>query len=132
MCPKQRRPYRTLQREREQEKPLPVLDSEMEAKLWDYYIEHVKPESTYSFTPSRKEMLARRYREMISAGPTPREAVIHVGEAILALSEDDYHMGRKKKYEGRFQNDFEDIFGTQEVFEKWCSTYQTNEKAGRA
>jgi hypothetical protein len=117
---------------REKGESLSVLDSEMEQNVWGYYIENVKPESTYSFTPSRKEMLALRYREMISSGKTRREAFTHLGEAIFALSEDDYHMGRKKKYEGRFQNDFKDIFGTQEVFEKWCSTYQANEKAGRA
>jgi len=120
------------ERGNETENPLPFLDPEMEEKVWGYYIENVKPESTYSFTPSRKKMLSQRYREMISAGKNHREAFIHLREAIFALSEDDYHMGRKKKYEGRFQNDFKDVFGTQEVFEKWCSTYQANEKAGRA
>jgi hypothetical protein len=120
--------------ERERQETLPVLDSEMEGRIWDIYLKEVKPESTstYSFTPSRKKMLTMRYREMISAGNTPHEARTHLVEAIFALAADDYHMGRKKKYEGRFQNDFKDIFDTQEVFEKWCTIYQANEEAGRA
>jgi hypothetical protein len=76
-------------------------------------------------------MLADRHAEMVARGQSPEKAANNLWKAICALSEDDYHMGRKKKYEGRFQNDFKDVFGTQEVFEKWCTIYQANEKAGR-
>jgi hypothetical protein len=123
---------REYKRERRQEtSALAFLDPEMEKRIWGAYLSEVKPESNYSLTPSRKEMLAARYREQIADGQTPLEAATNLAAAIFAISADDYHMGRKKGYEGRFRNEFEDIFGTREVFEKWCSTYQASEKAAR-
>jgi hypothetical protein len=44
-------------------------------------------------------MLADRFHEMTGKGQTNDDAPTHLAEAIYALSEDDYHMGRKKGYE---------------------------------
>ena len=111
--------------ERETAKELtPDFLSEMERKIWGYYIELVNPGPNYSLTIKRKRMLSDRYAEMIAKGQTPKEAIVHLGEAVNAFSEDDYHMGRKKGYEGAGRKGFEQIFGTQELFEDWCSKYK--------
>jgi len=116
---------------KEREAHSPDFPPEMEKKIWDCYIAIIEPGPNYSLTIQRKRMLADRHAEMVARGQSPEKAANNLWKAICALSEDDYHMGRKKKYEGRFQNDFKDVFGTQEVFEKWCTIYQANEKAGR-
>src|ERR1035441_1748125 len=111
--------------ERETAKELtPDFLSEMERKIWGYYIELVNPGPNYSLTIKRKRMLSDRYAEMIAKGQTQKEAIVHLGEAVNAFSEDDYHMGHKKEYEGAGRKGFEQIFGTQELFEDWCSKYK--------
>ena len=111
--------------ERETAKELtPDFLSEMERKIWGYYIELVNPGPNYSLTIKRKRMLSDRYAEMIAKGQTQKEAIVHLGEAVNAFSEDDYHMGHKKGYEGAGRKGFEQIFGTQELFEDWCSKYK--------
>ena len=106
------------------EKRSPDFPSEMADKIWAYYIECVEPGNNYSFTISRKRMLADRYREMIAKGRPSRDAGVHLAEAISAFSDDDFHMGRKKGYEGAGRKGFEEIFRTQDVFEGWCARYQ--------
>jgi Helix-turn-helix domain len=99
------------------------LPSEMEEKIWRYYLQCVKPGNNYSLTISRKRMLADRYREMIAKGQSPEESSLHLAEAVAAFSEDDFHMGRKKGYEGAGRKGLEQIFRTQDVFEDWCAKY---------
>jgi hypothetical protein len=108
---------------REGEDSLLDLDPEMAKKLWVAYCEEVNPGPNYFFTHPRKEMLAARYRETVSHGKTPHEAHLHLAEAIMAFSADDYHMGRKKAFEGVCRKGFEEIFRSQEVFEEWCLRY---------
>lgn len=48
-------------------------------------------------------------------------------EAIFAFSQDDYFMGRNKGYQGVGRKGIEEIFGTQVIFEDWCSKYHSKE-----
>ena len=95
----------------------------MEKKIWDYYIEHVNPGPNYSLTIERSKMLAARFAEMVGSGKNQERALVHMAEAVCAFSDDDYHMGRKKGYEGAGRKGIEEIFRTQDVFENWCSRY---------
>jgi hypothetical protein len=112
--------------ERDKELPL-TFPSEMQDKLWNFYLESVQPGPNYSLTIERKRMLAARHAEMVAAGKTPKKAAEHMGEAIYAFSQDDYFMGRKMGYEGAGRKGIEEIFRNQEVFEDWCSKYDPNE-----
>lgn len=105
----------------------PTFPLEMEKKIWDFYLESVQPGPNYLLTIERKRMLATRHAEMVAAGKTPKKAAEHMGEAIYAFSQDDYFMGCKKGYEGAGRKGFEEIFGTQEIFEDWCSRYYSKE-----
>ena len=107
----------------EGEDSLPDLDPEMAKRLWNYYVDLVKPGPNYFLTHQRKGMLAARYRETVSNSKTPEEASTHLAEAISAFADDDYHMGRKKGYGKVCRKGFEEIFRSQEVFEEWCSRY---------
>ena len=62
---------------------------------------------------------------MIAAGKTQKAAAVHLAEAVDAFSQDAYHMGTKKGYEGAGRKGFEEIFQTRDVFENWCATYNS-------
>lgn len=117
---------RQERQEREGERS-PDFPVEMEGKIWDYYVDRVKPGPNYSLTTHRSKMLAARHAEIVAKGKSPEHAAAHLGHAINAFAEDDYHMGRKKGYEGAGRKGIEEIFRTQEVFENWCSKYQEEE-----
>jgi hypothetical protein len=72
-------------------------------------------------------MLATRYAEMVAAGKTRKQAGGYFLEAIFAFSQDDYFMGRNKGYQGVGRKGIEEIFGTQVIFEDWCSKYHSKE-----
>ncbi len=97
----------------------------MEKWIWDYYVELVNPGLNYSLTIERSKMLAARHAEMIAKGQTPKRAVNNLVRAITAFANDDYHMGRKKGFEGPGRKGFEEIYRTQEVFEDWCAKYHS-------
>jgi hypothetical protein len=84
----------------EREKHSPDFLPEMEKWIWDYYVERVNPGPNYSLTIERRQMLAARHAEMIAKGQTPKKAANNLARAITAFAKDDYHMGRKKGFEG--------------------------------
>jgi hypothetical protein len=93
----------------------------LKTNVWDYYVELVEPGPYCFATMKRKKMLDARFREAMDSGATPQDAATHMREAIHAFSADDYFMGRKNKKVCR--KAIEEIFGTQEVFQDWCSKY---------
>jgi hypothetical protein len=69
----------------------PDFSPEMEKWIWDYYV------------------------EMIAKGQAPKQAANNLPRAITAFANDDYHMGRKKGYEGAGRKGLEEIFETQDA-----------------
>jgi hypothetical protein len=111
-------------RETEQSALTPDFPPEMEKKIWDCYIEAIRPGQNYSLTIERRKMLAARHAEMVVKGQSPKQAANNLWRAIFAFYQDDYHMGRKKGYEGAGRKGIEEIFGTQDRFENWCAKYE--------
>ena len=91
-------------------------------EVWSYYLaETEKPAILNSFTIKRRKIGAARLAESIARvnGDVAKAARL-MKCAVDGLVASDYHMGREKGRPTTF-NEWENIFGTTERFEKWLN-----------
>jgi hypothetical protein len=90
--------------------------------IFQYYVEQTGKSRAYTLTPKRRKMgLARLKDAQGKVNGKPGAAVELMKLAIDAICQSDYHMkrGDYEKRNGPEYNDWENIFRSQEMFEKW-------------
>jgi hypothetical protein len=82
------------------------------------------PTPAYTLTDEKRLQISSRLEEMIrDESIKPELAIKRCTRAIDTVFVDDYSMGRKEGYIGRYQNRVEHIFGTREKFQGWLHVW---------